>query len=745
MMRHYFCLGYCLLLFANLYAQDRPTLGLALSGGGAKGIAHIGVISELEKAGIYADVVSGTSMGSIVGGLYALGYSPKQLEAVAANIKWSDYFSDSYASIYIPIEQRRLGAGYQLAFPIDSNGIVFPRGVLQGKKIQSLLTLLFTPAQHANTFDDFPLPFRAVATDMETGEAYVFQDGDAHKAIRASMAIPSIFAPVTVKDQLGQEKLLVDGLVVRNLPTQEAFDLGADFVLAVDVGAPLAEKENLTNLINILQQTADFGSIKLNDQQRAMADAIIDPDLSPFSSISYEATDSILQMGAKSARKAMPQIIEKLEAAGFNIPMKAPDRPAVLTDSLFLTAVRFETESPSTTAILKKLFKLKVPGLATNAQLEDQINKLYGSGFFDLIDFRFQPNVNGSELIINASTAPKWQMRLNAAYDSDYEVGLQVILAGRNVIGNGSLIEFNARISEFPRASIEYLLYTQTRPSIGVHLNADANFYPGRVYSDNELTAEFRAHHFRSKLGAFSGLGENRYLEIGLLSEYLSSNERFISLTPTNNILDRQAIFAEFIRDTYDRAIFPRKGSRSSIYLQRGISGRERLPDQGFEPLGNNTTLNARHRGILPFGSRVVAVTELAAGFVQYQRQNILNKLYLGRPLPNEPFFFNAYGKRHMELALSGFATAAFGLRFEIGQDNFVGLHYQYGLTAITDSPLITFDRGKFLNPDRVNGSFQGFGLILGTNTFLGPVQLNAEYDPVDGSTNFNLHFGYYF
>lgn len=743
MIRH-LLLPVFLLFTTLLFAQNQARLGLALSGGGAKGLAHIGVIEELEKAGIYADVVSGTSMGSIVGGLYSIGYTPKQLRSVASDIKWSDYFSDSYPSIFVPIEQRRISRGYQLSFPIDSSGLVLPRGVLQGKKIQTLLSLLFAPAQHSPSFDDFQRPFRAVATDMEDGSAYVFDKGTAYKAIRASMAIPSVFAPVTVIDDEGKERLLVDGLVVRNLPTQEALDLGADFVLAVDVGAPLAKAKDLNNLINILQQTTDFGSIKLNDEQRELADAIIDPDLGEFSAISYDASDSIVALGAASARLEMPRIIKTLEAAGFSIPMKKPEHKAIVRDSFHVTAVHFKSDDPATKVILKKLFKLKIPGQLTNKQLEKQINQLYGSKFFQSVDFHFVPNAEGSDLVITAAPVQKWHMGVGAAYDSDYEPALLVNLSGRNVIGNGSLLSLDARISEFPRASIQYLLYTQTRPSIGVHLNADANFYPGRLYENNDLAAEYRAHHFRSRLGAFSGLGENRYLEIGVLSESLSSNDLFISLESNNNVLNRQAVYLEFIQDSYDRALFPRKGSRTNFNVLRSFSGRERLANTDFQGLGDNLVLTARHNRIIPFAKKLVGILDLASGFVQHKRRNILNQLYLGRPLPTEPFFFNAYGRRHMETPVSGFLSGAFGLRAEFGNDYFVGLHYQYGRYSILDSRLLLFGE-TLLNPDREDHDFQGLGLVLGLNTFLGPFQFNAEYNPELGSTNFNLHLGYYF
>ncbi len=224
----------------SIPAGPRPKLGLALSGGGAKGLAHIGVLEVLEQNGIYADMISGTSMGSVVGGLYSIGYSPEQLVDVALSVDWSDYFNDAYPRAYQPIEERGRAARYQLSFNIQKGKLTLPQGLLQGRKIQALLASLTAPVHDIDKFDKFPKPFAAVATNIETGEAYVFHTGDLRRAIRASMAIPSVFSPVEVDGNL-----LVDGLVVRNLPVSDAFDLGADVVVGVDVGSPLAKKDEL--------------------------------------------------------------------------------------------------------------------------------------------------------------------------------------------------------------------------------------------------------------------------------------------------------------------------------------------------------------------------------------------------------------------------------------------------------------------------------------------------------------------
>lgn len=726
--------------FQSLSAQSSPKLGLALSGGGAKGLAHVGVLQELEKNGIYPHMVSGTSMGSIVGGLYSIGYNPDELEKITLGINWNDYFSDTYLSRYIPIEERRRSDLYQLSFPLIDGKLGLPKGLLIGRKIQTLLGMLTIPSHGQNNFDDYHFPFRAVATDIETGDAYVFKGGLLHHAIRASMAIPSVFSPVVGPD----EHLLVDGLVVRNLPVQEIYDLGADVSIAVDVGTPLYKREELSSLITIVEQTASFGSANFNRQQRAMADIIIDPELGEYTTLSYDAADSIIAFGAATARKEMPRILRQLDSLGIQLPMQDTKREQLLTDSFFVTGITYECEDPVVERILEKLSrKVQVPGLITRKELQEQISYLYGSGFFNTVDFHFRPNVDGQQLILSAEAAPDWRVRFSASYDSNYELGFLVNMTGRNIIGRGSVLALDARIAEFPRATLEYLLYNHTSPSIGLRLLTSVNYFPSRVYEDAELKSEFRSRHLNARLSAFSGFGGNRYLEAGILSENMFRNPRFTAGDAVESELNRQALFFELIRETYDRSVYPLTGSRSNFFIQTNLSGVERT-DETRLSMGSNVIVTGRHHRIIPVSKHFAFTLEAAGGFVNRRRENPLNQLYLGRVLPQEPLFFNAFGQRHMELPVSGFATATIGTRLEVGKDNFVSLFYQYGQYATSMGSLVATKK-PFLDPNRIDGQFQGFALELGSRTLFGPVSIAAEYNPELGRLNYNLHLGYWF
>ncbi|MEL6842188.1 MAG: patatin-like phospholipase family protein, partial [Bacteroidota bacterium] len=213
----------CLSVPRSGYSQEstRPKIGLALSGGGAKGLAHIGVLKILEENGIRPDYISGTSMGAIIGGLYSIGYTTEQLEEMAYSLDWGSYFSDRVPEYYRPIEDKLSPAQYQLSFPLHEGKPELPKGLIAGEKLRLLLTRLTIPVHDTPNFDQFGIPFSCVATDLVSGEGIVFRSGDLPDAIRCSASIPSVMEP-----SQQDETMLVDGGLVRNFPVEDVLAMG---------------------------------------------------------------------------------------------------------------------------------------------------------------------------------------------------------------------------------------------------------------------------------------------------------------------------------------------------------------------------------------------------------------------------------------------------------------------------------------------------------------------------------------
>ena len=281
-------------------AQKRPKIGLALAGGGAKGLAHVGVLRVLEELNVPVDYIGGTSMGSIIGGLYASGLSADELEEILLEIDWQDVLEDETPRKDLAFrrkeEQRRYLIGLELG--IKKSGIVFPTGLKTGQKLYFMLQTLTLPVTDVEDFDRLPTPFRAVATDIHTSEAVVVDHGNLATAMRASMAIPTVFTPVVIDD-----RLLVDGGLSNNLPVDVVRAMGADIVIAVDLGAPLSDRQ-VESLIQVYSQTMRLLTRLNMEPQLAAADlVIVPPGVSKFGTLQFKASEKILLTGIEGARE----------------------------------------------------------------------------------------------------------------------------------------------------------------------------------------------------------------------------------------------------------------------------------------------------------------------------------------------------------------------------------------------------------------------------------------------------------
>src|SRR5438046_6007294 len=282
-------------------------VGVAPSGGATRGLDHIGVLKVLEEAGVPVDVITGTSMGSVVGGLYAVGYTAAQLDTIVTTEDWYRLLTDPVDRRDLAVERKFTEDHYLLTLPIHRGGIKLPKSVVPGQRISQLLTGLTWSAHATRDFRALPIPFAAVATDLETSRAVVLDHGFLPDAIRASMALPSVFSPVDLGDTA-----VIDGGVVRNLPAQDARALGADVLICSDVTDPLAPRDSIVSLVDVLVQSVSFRVGDSERAERAACDVLIVPDVRAFTRFGFERAGELTAPGAAAARAALPELGAKV-------------------------------------------------------------------------------------------------------------------------------------------------------------------------------------------------------------------------------------------------------------------------------------------------------------------------------------------------------------------------------------------------------------------------------------------------
>ena len=321
---------------AQVSGKERPKLGLVLSGGGAKGFAHIGAIRVFEEAGLHFDYIGGTSMGSIIGGLYALNYHPDTMAKIVGRQNWNTLMADKIPRRFIPIEEKINADRFVATFPIKRRKLQMRQGLYNGQLIESLLAHYTSQSYKYDSFKDFPLPFICIGTDLEDGSSVLLDKGVFHKALRASMSIPSYFTPVHFND-----RLLVDGGVVNNYPVRDVRAMGADVIVGVDVQTGLHHPEQLNSLVKIIDQVTAFYRMEANKLGVEQTDIYIKPELGNFDVMSFEYYDSIISLGEIAARKMLPQLkrlADSLEQLGPGPERQLNGRPL---DSVFVSSVQY--------------------------------------------------------------------------------------------------------------------------------------------------------------------------------------------------------------------------------------------------------------------------------------------------------------------------------------------------------------------------------------------------------------------
>ena len=346
---------FSLILVSSAIAQEgvRPKVGLVLSGG-AKGLAHIGVIKVLEESGIQADIVTGTSMGSIIGALHAIGYHGTELTRVNQEADWSILLTNDIPFNRIFLPEKYDYNRFSLNIPVGSEGFEIPSGLIDGQELSLIFSRLTFRTAGTESFDDYPLPYRCIAADIVHAKPLVFDSGDLATAMRSSMAIPSVFSPV----QTDSNTLLVDGGVYRNFPVQEAIDLGADFIIGIYVGFPdKVNADELNGLPSILARTTLLSGTRDVASQTELVDLLIVPDLGEYGTSSFSKGKEIQELGEKAARSIFPALKELADSINSLGP--TPDQKSLpQNDSVWITDIRIDNLKQS-----RKDFVFKKTGL----------------------------------------------------------------------------------------------------------------------------------------------------------------------------------------------------------------------------------------------------------------------------------------------------------------------------------------------------------------------------------------------
>ncbi|OGC76646.1 MAG: hypothetical protein A2145_01800 [candidate division Zixibacteria bacterium RBG_16_40_9] len=363
--------------------STRKKIGLALSGGGARGLAQVGILKVLEKENIPVDYIAGTSIGGIIGGLYAAGFSADQLEKIALENNWSELLKDTPSRLSLLFSQREENQGILFQLRLDGFKPYIPQALTGAQKFTNFLSQLTLEANyqaHLN-FDNLKIPFRSVCTDLVTGEKVVLDSGDLAWAMRATMAVPLAFTPVEWED-----KLLMDGGLVDPIPVDVVKEMGAELVLAVNISTPLSTKEQIKTPLDIASQSTSIMSLEQQEQSLSQADLVISPDLKDFSAIEFDNVKTLIELGEKAALELLPRIKQILQNE---------DQEVTETKKYAIPEISFAGNYKLDLNYIKNLVSISTSDSVSEAEIKDNLVNLYQSGYFYQVEARLQKKADG--------------------------------------------------------------------------------------------------------------------------------------------------------------------------------------------------------------------------------------------------------------------------------------------------------------------------------------------------------------
>jgi len=418
-----FSLGYSNL---SISAQLRPKIGLVLSGGGAKGAAHIGVLKVLEKNNIPIDYIVGTSIGAYVGGLYALGYSVDDIEKIMLNLPWDEGYSDFIDRELLSFENKELRDQYNISLRLGFNDghIEIPSGLLLGQSAGNLMKLSTDVVAKFNSFDDLAIPYRAVASDLATAKAVIINKGSITKAMRASAAVPGIVEPVNIDG-----KLLVDGGISNNMPVDVVKAMGANIVIAVDIGSPLLSKNEINNTLDVFNQLSTILTNNTTLAQKkhlSSQDVLIRPAIDDLSTIDFSIMPKALELGEQAAlrveKKLMQLSVDEQTYLRYQHRKQKKSRAWFDTFTQPIVAIEYQNNSKVSVLVIKEKLALKIGDIVTKEQLKVAINSVYALDKFEHVDAEFVDFPDGRKLILTTD-AKSWgpnYLHFGFSFESDF-------------------------------------------------------------------------------------------------------------------------------------------------------------------------------------------------------------------------------------------------------------------------------------------------------------------------------------
>jgi NTE family protein len=730
------------LIFISLFvwpdsvcAQDSlagKKVGLVLSGGGAKGFAHIGVLKVLEEEGVEISYIGGTSMGAIVGGLYASGYTASQIDSIFRTTDFEELLKDYVPRSSKNFFEKRNDELYAVSLPFHKFRISMPTALSKGTYNYNMLAKLTDHVKHTRDFNKLPIPFLCIATDIETGEEVLLDHGYLPQAMQASSAFPSLFSPVEIGG-----RLLVDGGVTNNYPIDEVRKLGADIIIGVDVQDDLKTRKGLRDATRILVQISNMGMSDMMKEKARQTDIYIKPDITNFSVISFDQGDTIIRRGEVAALK----VIDEIRKYG-NSVKKPRYGSHTAGDSLSINKIQISQLDNFTRAYVIGKLRFKPNSRISYNDLKNGIDNLSATQNFSGLSYSFEKNGDHENLLLNLTeNKVMTYLKLGLHYDGLYKSGILVNITNKKTLLKNDVASLDIILGDNLRFNFDYYIDNGFYWSFGVkskynrfNRNLSIDFNNGELLdllNVQSLNVDFS--DFTSQAYVQTVFAQKFLIGAGL--EYKALHIESATIQNTSAVFDKSkytSAFGYFKYDSLDNKYFPRSGVTlcgdfQSYFYSTDYSNQ-------FQPfsVAKGTFTFARS-----IGKKVTLKLDQEGGFAIGESTIDFFNFILGGYGFNEminirPF----YGYDFLSITGDSYIKTGLTLDYEFIRNHHFNLAANYA--QVGDH---LFDNTNWIGTPM----FSGYALGYGLETIIGPAEIKYSWSPEYGRGFTWFSIGFWF
>uniref|UniRef100_UPI00359C8F7C patatin-like phospholipase family protein n=1 Tax=Bacteroides caccae TaxID=47678 RepID=UPI00359C8F7C len=719
--------------YATPVDREKKKVAVVLSGGGAKGTAHIGALKVLEEVGIQPDYIVGTSMGAIIGGLYSIGYASNELDSLVRSQDWTWLLSDRKKRSNRTLKELENENRYILSIPLKRRDNSFGRdGLVRGQNINNLFSELTIGYHDSVSFSTFPIAFACIATDIADGSEIVLNKGVLAEAMRASMAIPGMFSPVR-KDSM----ILVDGGLVNNFPVDVARRMGADIVIGIDVQDSPHDREKLNSLSEIISQIIDIACRNKYEQNRLQTDVYIKVNVEDYTAASFtsEAIDSLIHRGYIAATRCRNELetIPTTVCDAKEIPILINQPPL---QKIYISTIHFVGVNDAVwnhDRMIKKC-RLVENSPATTQQIEDALTTLRNEMDYSYVDYRLQNEGKDSyRLTFLLEGNKRTTLNLGVRFDTEEVLSLLIKTSAELPTHIPSILSVTGKLGKQYMAQLQYTLkalqmhdfnfgYTYCYHDIDVYNKGDR--ISNATYNYHNLEVDYTSMRFRNFRYKF-GVGFEFYHNPSLL--YRASEVIMSEDYPSEHFFK---YFLQTDYNTQDRNYFPTQGFKfqitGTLYTDNMVQYNRNAPFYAISGMLAGAIPLNRHFTIEP----AVYGRIIDGEGVPYFYANALGGEYPSKYFPQQlPFI----GIKKVELTDDVLLAGYFKLRYHIGGKHYLSL---IGNTAVSSTHLYDVFKGEFI---------YGIGLCYGFDSKFGPLEASVSYSNRTENMNCYVNLGYFF